>query len=593
MIGLSDSFPLAFRAGAIVRYRPIDLLGAERWLGAIAIDPIDLTEVAWGWERFGTEGSTESWAEWLDRSDDSAEALQVLDDVARRGIEIDLDRRRIRFASSELLDDLLDGRTGRVSMSVDEQDRAHRVPFTIPDDWTITSCDEERNVSRSETAGSPSTANKRSECAAERRRQVEIESEVRRVLYEEVVPFGVERLVACRFAERTADGRWTPPDDFRWEQLPERSRRRSGVTPADAVAEIHARWLMTARDDLAGRSPRSWLLARRERVDSELWDRQRQWSLLLKPTTPIPRRSSVYRSASFGTHEVVLYYDLVRDLLTAGAAALLTDPTVTRGGLEAALHRRRDVWLTQPRVEDLSGEAPVDVIDRERTRLPWTIDKSGADLDCDCPFCRDLLEHDSPMFSHLDAGQLDPEWPFALTEDFRDWEDWNGEWGFPAAETAGDRIEMPRVAGDDEADEFGPIGDELGAWPLPVLLLHVACRIRDLQIEAASTDENRPLAERLRVDFATLHERALDPGWAPSAPTVTRMIETLDGWQGGDRRLRRRLDDAAAAIEMIGLRLWEFEGVPPERQESGEGNQGSSDGTVAERDRGGISAEVD
>ena len=48
---------------------------------------------------------------------------------------------------------------------------------------------------------------------------------------------------------------------------------------ADELSAIHARWLMTCRDDLAGQSPRDVLLAKQDFIDFDLHTRQLQWTM--------------------------------------------------------------------------------------------------------------------------------------------------------------------------------------------------------------------------------------------------------------------------------------------------------------------------
>src|SRR6185436_11201396 len=69
------------------------------------------------------------------------------------------------------------------------------------------------------------------------------------------------------------------------------------------------------RGDLRGRSPRDVLLERREFIDSDLETRALQWSLQGEGPPCLGLDSYAYRFAGFGTHEWVVYYDLVRDLL--------------------------------------------------------------------------------------------------------------------------------------------------------------------------------------------------------------------------------------------------------------------------------------
>ena len=46
----------------------------------------------------------------------------------------------------------------------------------------------------------------------------------------------------------------------------------------DLLTLIHAKWLVTPRDDLRGQSPREVLLAKRESIDFDLHSRELQWS---------------------------------------------------------------------------------------------------------------------------------------------------------------------------------------------------------------------------------------------------------------------------------------------------------------------------
>ncbi|MCA1607416.1 MAG: hypothetical protein LC775_18570, partial [Acidobacteria bacterium] len=89
---------------------------------------------------------------------------------------------------------------------------------------------------------------------------------------------------------------------------------------ATALSAIHARWLMTPREDLRGDSPRDVMLARQDFIDFELHTRSLQWSLLDEGPPCLASDSFAYRFAGFGTHEWIIYYDLVRYLLWSAAA---------------------------------------------------------------------------------------------------------------------------------------------------------------------------------------------------------------------------------------------------------------------------------
>ncbi|MBI3466298.1 MAG: hypothetical protein HY000_25070, partial [Planctomycetes bacterium] len=79
------------------------------------------------------------------------------------------------------------------------------------------------------------------------------------------------------------------------------------------VRDIHARWLTTPRDDLRGQSPRDVLLARRDHIDWDLEDRAQQWSVMQQCPRGLDQDSAAFRFGGFGTHEIVMYYELVRE----------------------------------------------------------------------------------------------------------------------------------------------------------------------------------------------------------------------------------------------------------------------------------------
>ncbi|HSE26167.1 MAG TPA: hypothetical protein VLB68_31145, partial [Pyrinomonadaceae bacterium] len=84
------------------------------------------------------------------------------------------------------------------------------------------------------------------------------------------------------------------------------------------ISAIHKDWLTTSREDLRGGAPREIMLAKRDLIDFDLESRCLQWSLLLEGPPCLDRDSYAYRFAGFGIHEWVVYYYLVRFLITQG-----------------------------------------------------------------------------------------------------------------------------------------------------------------------------------------------------------------------------------------------------------------------------------
>jgi hypothetical protein len=189
----------------------------------------------------------------------------------------------------------------------------------------------------------------------------------------------------------------------------------------DLSRAIHAQWLMTARADLGGKSPRAVLLADRNRIQSDLEHRSEQWSRQGRAPVGLATTSAAYLRGGFGTTEVVLYFDLVRSLLDKAWKLMDGRKCTERSQLIERLATHCESWLHQPYE---AGESAAELIDRERQRLPMI--SNGAHFDCDCPICRaeaDGLFGSAPMFMWFDGHhlELEDEFAFSLCETEEQW----------------------------------------------------------------------------------------------------------------------------------------------------------------------------
>lgn len=175
---------------------------------------------------------------------------------------------------------------------------------------------------------------------------------------------------------------------------------------------IHAKWLTTKRSDLGGKAPRDVLLEKHDFIDLELQSRSLQWSFAKVCPPPLPASSRAYRFSGFGTHEIVVYYDLIRYLLAnsfehANAAA----------SIEAEIERLQeqlDDWLSTPN-EEFDGKAPGFIVECERRRLNIVMSAHEAIIDEDCEICQAMAEDfDLPMFWHLDGSNMDEGFEFSF-----------------------------------------------------------------------------------------------------------------------------------------------------------------------------------
>jgi hypothetical protein len=196
--------------------------------------------------------------------------------------------------------------------------------------------------------------------------------------------------------------------------------RDSGMK--DPIAEIHTKWLMTPRPDLAGHSPREWMLVKRDFIDADLWSRERQWSSLNEPPPCLKPESAAYRFAGFGTHSFVVYYDLLRTLLTECWKRVLSANDTWVADEVVHLERVMAEWLENWDPE-IYSRSPAFILECERKRLPLIASPEELLLDEDCPCCRWMSENYTPTFCHLDGSHMDIGFAFSFCRTQDEWEE--------------------------------------------------------------------------------------------------------------------------------------------------------------------------
>ncbi|HEX6730099.1 MAG TPA: hypothetical protein VF074_08820, partial [Pyrinomonadaceae bacterium] len=216
-------------------------------------------------------------------------------------------------------------------------------------------------------------------------------------------------------------------------------------------------WLMTPRDDLHGQTPREVLFAKRELIDLDLDSRMNQWSYFLEEPPCLSRDSYAYRFAGFGTHEWVMYYDLVRFLIWEAIELVSTErlinqslpsseenisfiPSFSLGtcdakvsetvstvsnekSLMALLEELKNIWLSEP----CDGYIPAEVIDNERRRRPEAMTGRSMVIDEDCPCCKwmgDASEAGLEItFCHFDGSHMEDEFAFSWCTTLEEWDE--------------------------------------------------------------------------------------------------------------------------------------------------------------------------
>lgn len=195
----------------------------------------------------------------------------------------------------------------------------------------------------------------------------------------------------------------------------------------ETLKEIHAAWLLTPREDLEGRSPREIGQDRRDHLSWDLQDRCFQWSTMNACPPGLDESSHAFRYGGYGIHELVMYFDLVRELLRSSweqlnvLAPSMSTPDRMESLIEgesltqeiSRLEHVRDAWLNTPNSET-HGTTPRSIIDRERARIPESMSSKETLIDSDCPCCRMASESSGPWFWHYDGSHMDAEFAFDI-----------------------------------------------------------------------------------------------------------------------------------------------------------------------------------
>ena len=214
------------------------------------------------------------------------------------------------------------------------------------------------------------------------------------------------------------------------------------------IVQVHANWLMTARGQLRGRTPREVILEKRNLIDLDMDSLFYAVELAGRRPPCLPLDSFAYRYAGFGTHEWVVYFDLVRFLLWTAVAGrlpakatevleapmLAEDPDVScESQVETIEHlfniptldRIKSDWFEHP-WRHYDGRTPAIIVENERRRLPITLSPAELIIDEDCECCRmmalDAEMGGGPTFWHLDGSEMEDEFAFSTCITREEWE---------------------------------------------------------------------------------------------------------------------------------------------------------------------------
>jgi hypothetical protein len=168
---------------------------------------------------------------------------------------------------------------------------------------------------------------------------------------------------------------------------------------------------MTPRADLRGRSPRDVMLEKQDFINHDLESRACQWSMQLEGPPCLPPSSFAYRFSGYGINEWVVYYELVRYLLSSDAS-----DDLDFASLVSHLESLKESWLNTPN-DALGGRIPAILIDNERKRLPEAMGGRSMVVDEDCPLCKMMGDECEAglevCFFQLDGCNMDDHFAFS------------------------------------------------------------------------------------------------------------------------------------------------------------------------------------
>lgn len=482
------------------------LCPADAWttitlVGALSADPRSFDELARAWLRYQPEVALET-LPWAECHDLPAKCPWLLLDLACLRI--------VAGGGAELPED-------RAAFQRDEGPWNPEIPvvwINLPPDWQCVAAAE----------GEPAVL------------PLPVPAEpldVRGIL------FG--RALAAGLARRTLDiarHEPLPAEHLTWADLPWDAPRtesqRETVSRWHALTvRVHADWLMTPREDLEGQPPRYFLHHGREWVEHELHNRQMQWSNEGRCPRPLDRDTFAYRYGPLGCHEVVMYFDLCREVLGAAWKRIVAEPEIGEDALTSALHEHAQWWLAEGSL-DGDPTPPAAIIEEERRRKPLV--RTGGPIDPDCPLCRMEAEGgfgSGPTFCTFDGHhlELDDEFAFSLCATREEWEKEQEDYRRFSEEMEAKRREREEAGEDPLASVWKTsyVNEhalrEAGALS-PRSVMALAMRVAELIGDLKTIDGGCDLIESLNNAFDAYC--AADDDRSLSAAAASQLAEALE-----------------------------------------------------------------
>ncbi len=326
------------------------------------------------------------------------------------------------------------------------------------------------------------------------------------------------------------------------------------------LAEIQAAWLLTPRDDLHGLTPRELLLSRKAYIDGDIEDVAAIWTILGDPPPGLSTDSDAYRFARFGTHEIVLYHEMVAHLLTELKQRWGDSPDFDVTAEARHLDELREEWLHSPQ-EELYDLSPAALIARNRARLPWVVPPEHACIDDNCPLCQMMAESNQPMFWHLDGYTLDEHFATSFYDSREDWEVMREEMRIWSS-----RIPQYTSGNEDVSNESfeGPriwkstftnmdlVRDMPVSSAIGMMVFSIGGHLAELSMDLSASAETEATVCTLQSRFAALRRAVCDESSWTVNLIIAQYAEELQAVAAMHNDLRSKCDDLEKKLDYLG-----------------------------------------
>jgi len=316
------------------------------------------------------------------------------------------------------------------------------------------------------------------------------------------------------------------------------------------TVKVHADWLMTPHDDLEGETPRLFLHHGRDWIEHELWNREQQWSRQHRAPRALDRDTFAYRHGPMGRDEVVMHFDLCREMIGKAWKCISEQRSVDVTAVANEVHECGQRWLKEGSI-DGEPTPPAAIIESERRRVPLVGDASH--LDCDCPLCR--MQSDSsmgPMFQGIDGHhlELDDEFAFSLCATREEWQLEQAAYGDlePSDENSGtdDVSELD----DDTFDSVWKssyVNESTVGQDPQLALFALATRVTELVSDLKSSGAPQQLVDQLNCAFDDYRDSAADSVLSQSA--ARQFVEVLEALASDQPNLIPKVADLQSKID--------------------------------------------